>query len=64
MPTKEYAFPAVQKIIKKFGFKNLDAKRELKEAVDLLYANSTVDDAVLEQIVSKISTAVLIENEK
>jgi len=58
---EKYTFPVVQKILKKFKFKNLEARKEMKEAIELLYASYSGEEDHLHEIVSKIRHASLIE---
>lgn len=64
MDQKQYVFPAVRKILNKLGFKKFEARKELKEAVEMLYASYTGEEDELYEIVAKIRYASLLEEEE
>ena len=61
MTTKQYIFPTIQKVLKQFGFKKSIARKELKEAIDLIFLTTTADEKTIINIVSKIRHATLVE---
>lgn len=60
-----YTFPTVKKVLRAFKFKNNEARKELKEAVDILYSHVSdveLPPEKLEEVVSKIVYATRLEN--
>jgi len=58
---EKYTFPVVKKILKKFKFKNFEARKEMKEAIELIYVSYSGEEDQLHEIISKIRHASLLE---
>jgi hypothetical protein len=60
--TNTYTFPTTKRVLKKFGFKNAEARRELHEAISQIYLlSASIEEDTLLEIVGKIRRATLVE---